>query len=210
MGQVYDSIDQKLASWIGRQPLFFVATAPAGADGHLNISPKGEPNATLRILGPTTVAYLDLTGSGIETVAHLRENGRIVLMFCAFAGPPKIVRLYGQGRVVQAHDPEFDDLLTHFQPDGDMRRMMRSIIVVEVSRITDSCGFVVPRMDYVGEREQLQRWSEQQEAKRGDDWKQKYWQANNATSIDGLAGLDLVEEATPEEARAFSSAGRAL
>ncbi|MBA2519501.1 MAG: pyridoxamine 5'-phosphate oxidase family protein [Chloroflexia bacterium] len=210
MGQVYDTIDGKLAAWIGRQPLFFVATAPNAADGHVNVSPKGEPAATLRITGPTTAAYLDLTGSGIETVAHLRENGRIVLMFCAFAGPPKIVRLHGQGRVVPAADPEFATLLAHFQPDADTRRMMRSIIVVEVSLITDSCGFVVPRMDYVGEREQLQRWSERQEAKRGDGWKQTYWQANNTASIDGLTGLDPAEPANPEETRAFSSAGRAL
>lgn len=210
MGQVYDTIDDKLASWIGRQPLFFVASAPLDETGHVNLSPKGEPAATLRIIGPTTVAYLDLTGSGIETVAHLRENGRIVLMLCAFAGPPKIVRLHGRGRVVQAREAEFAGLLAHFQPDGDMQRMMRSIVVIEVSLITDSCGFVVPHMDYVGERGQLQRWSEAQQAKRGDGWQQKYLQSNNATSIDGLTGLDLGEAATPDEARTFSSAGRAL
>lgn len=210
MGQVYDTIDDKLAAWIGRQPLFFVASAPLDETGHVNLSPKGEPAATLRIIGPTTVAYLDLTGSGIETVAHLRENGRVVLMLCAFTGPPKIVRLHGRGRVVQVHDAEFAGLLAHFQPDSDMQRMMRSIVVIEVGLITDSCGFVVPRMDYVGERGQLQRWSEQQQAKRGDGWRQKYLQANNVTSIDGLSGLDLGEAATPDETRTFSSAGRAL
>src|SRR3954452_1394247 len=109
MGKVYDAIDDKLAAWIARQPLFFVGTAPLDADGHVNVSPKG-PIGSLRVVGPHEVAYLDIVGSGAETAAHLRENGRIVVMLCAFAGPPRILRLHGRGEVVWAEDPEFDAL----------------------------------------------------------------------------------------------------
>src|SRR6059058_3779379 len=104
MGRVYDGIDERLAAWIARQPLFFVATAPLAGDGHVNVSPKG-PIGSLRVLDDHTVAYLDVTGSGAETIAHLRENGRIVVMLCAFEGPPKILRLHGRGEAVQAGDP---------------------------------------------------------------------------------------------------------
>ena len=107
MGKVYDSIDDKLAAWIGRQRLFFVGTAPSGTGGHVNVSPKG-PMDSLRILDPHTIAYLDVIGSGAETIAHLRDNGRIVVMLCAFAGPPRIVRLHGRGEVLYPSHPEFD------------------------------------------------------------------------------------------------------
>ena len=113
MGRLYDAIDDTTRQWLAKQPMFFVATAPNDPDGHVNLSPKGAAGA-FRVLGPTRVAYVDLVGSGVETAAHLRENGRIVLMFCAFAGPPKIVRLHGQGRVVRQDDPEFAALLPEF------------------------------------------------------------------------------------------------
>src|SRR5215203_2128449 len=134
MGTLYDGIDPALTRWLLRQPVFFVATAPLAADGHLNLSPKGL-RGTFRVLDEHTVAYLDLTGSGVETLAHLRENGRIVLMFCAFAGPPKIVRLHGQGRVVPEHDPQFAALLPEFSLDDAARVLARGIVVVETTRI---------------------------------------------------------------------------
>src|SRR3954467_9463046 len=109
MGRTYDGIDERLAAWIARQPLFFVGSAPSGEDGHVNVSPKG-PIGTLRVLDEHTVAYLDIVGSGAETIAHVRENGRIVVMLCAFDGPPRILRLHGSGRVVLPDDPEFEPL----------------------------------------------------------------------------------------------------
>src|SRR5919197_3058545 len=142
MGKVFDEIDPKLARWIGAQQLFFVATAPSGDDGHVNCSPKG-PIESLRVLGPRRVAYLDLVGSGAETIAHLRQNGRIVIMLCAFAGPPRILRLHGRGRVVEPGDPNFEELAGGFAlPEtttaGPARR---SVVVVDVDRIADSCGY---------------------------------------------------------------------
>jgi predicted pyridoxine 5'-phosphate oxidase superfamily flavin-nucleotide-binding protein len=209
VGRVYDVIDEAIRQWLTTQPMFFVATAPTDPDGHVNLSPKGAAGA-FRVLGPTRVAYVDLVGSGVETVAHLRENGRIVLMFCAFAGPPKIVRLHGQGRVVPEDDPEFAALLPRFSLDDDALALARGIVVVETTRIADSCGFVVPRMDLVSERDQLLRWGEQQHAKNGELWKERYLAANNARSIDGLPGYDPAAELVSDEARALSSSGRAL
>ena len=209
VGRVYDVIDNATRQWLTRQPMFFVATAPNDPNGHVNLSPKGAAGA-FRVLGPTTVAYVDLVGSGVETVAHLRENGRIVLMFCAFSGPPKIVRLHGQGRVVPEHDPEFAALLPEFALNDDARVLTRGIVVVETTRIADSCGFVVPRMDLVAERDQLMRWGEQQHAKNGETWKERYVAANNARSIDSLAGYDPTEQLSADEVRAVSSRGRAL
>ena len=188
VGRVYDVIDNATRQWLTKQPMFFVASAPNDPDGHLNLSPKGAAGA-FRVLGPKTVAYVDLVGSGVETVAHLRENGRIVLMFCAFSGPPKIVRLHGQGRVVPEDDPEFSTLVSEFNLDDDARPLARGIVIVETTRIADSCGFVVPRMDLVAERDQLIRWGEQQQAKNGELWKERYVAANNAHSIDGLPWL---------------------
>jgi hypothetical protein len=189
MGRVYETLDDSLRRWIEAQRLFFVATAPDGPGGHLNLSPKGAAGA-FRVLGPTTVAYLDLVGSGVETAAHLRQNGRIVLMFCAFEGPPKIVRLHGRGRVVAAPDPEFAGLLAGFPVSAEVQSLARTVVVVEVGRVSDSCGFGVPRMDFVGERDQQVRWAEVQREKRGDGWLADYVRANNAASIDGLTGLD--------------------
>jgi hypothetical protein len=209
VGRVYDVIDTATRQWLTKQPMFFVATAPNDLDGHVNLSPKGAAGA-FRVLGPTTVAYVDLVGSGVETVAHLRENGRIVLMFCAFTGPPKIIRLHGQGRVVRQDDPEFARLLPEFPLDDDARALARGIVVVETTRISDSCGFVVPRMELVAERDQLMRWGEQQQAKNGETWKERYVAANNARSIDSLPGYDPTEEFAADEVRAVSSRGRAL
>jgi hypothetical protein len=179
MGKVYDGIDDGLAEFLGRQHVFFVGTAPNSPDGHLNVSPKGLD--TFRVLGPKSVAYLDLTGSGIETVAHLRENGRVTLMFCAFEGRPLVVRLYGRGRVVEPGDAGWEDLIARF-PDYPG---VRSVVVVDVERVADSCGFAVPRYEYQGERSQLIAYAE----KKGPDGMEQYRAQKNRTSIDGLGGL---------------------
>ena len=165
MGRVYEQIDAHLRGWIARQPLFFVGSAPAAADGHVNVSPKG-PIGTLAVLGPHTVAYLDLVGSGAETIAHLRENGRIVIMFCAFEGPPRILRLHGRGEVLTARDPRFEDLIDRFElPDHAEAR--RAIVLVEVSRIADSCGYGVPLMKLEGQRPHMDLWVDKRLRARG-------------------------------------------
>ena len=166
MGKLFDSIEPKLANWIGRQRLFFVATAP-DEGGHVNVSPKG-PIGTLRVVGERTVEYDDHVGSGAETAAHLRENGRICLMLCAFEGPPRIVRLHGHGTVIPAGDPSENGT--------------RAVVRIEVERISDSCGFGVPLMDYVGERPQRERWLES----KGADGIRDYVRERNGESIDGL------------------------
>jgi Pyridoxamine 5'-phosphate oxidase len=180
MGKVLESIDDKLAGWLMRQPVFFVATAPLAEDGLVNCSPKGLVGSFV-VLDGHTVAYLDLTGSGIETVAHLRENGRIVLMFCAFDGRPNIVRLQGNGRVVVHGDGEFEALVARFPEHPGIR----SVIVVDVTRIADSCGYAVPLMDYVGDRDVLDAFA----AKKGPDGLATYRGERNAMSLDGLPGL---------------------
>ena len=180
MGNISSTIDDSARKFIEAQPLFFVGSAPLDSDGHINVSPKGLD--TLRILGPRNIAYLDLTGSGIETVSHLKENGRIVLMFCAFQGPPKILRVHGRGTVVEPEQPEFPDLAAHF-PEFEGTR---AIILVEIARISDSCGFGVPLLHYEGERTQLTAWS----GKLGPEGLKKYRQEKNQQSIDSIPGLD--------------------
>jgi hypothetical protein len=165
VGKVYESIEPKLAAWIGRQRLFFVATAPTSG-GHVNLSPKG-PIGSLRIVDEHTVEYVDHVGSGAETAAHLRENGRICVMLCAFEGPPRIVRLHGRGEVVAAEDPA----------DG-----VRATVRVHIDRIADSCGFGVPLMEYVGERPQRDAWLEA----KGADGLRDYVRDRNGESIDGF------------------------
>jgi Pyridoxamine 5'-phosphate oxidase len=187
MGSVLADIDDRLAAWMAGQPLFFVATAPA--EGHVNLSPKGG-QGTFAVLGPREVAYVDLYGSGVETVAHLKDNGRIVLMLCAFEGPPKIVRLHGAGRPVQQQDEGFSELLASFEVSDEQRPAVRSVVTVEVTRVADSCGFVVPRMDYVGERDQLYRFAGNRIRKIGSEAVAEYVSENNAHSLDGLTGLD--------------------
>lgn len=179
MGKTYSAIDDAIKQFIERQPLFFVGSAPLDPNGHVNISPKGLD--TFRVLGPKTVAYLDLTGSGIETVAHVKENGRIVLMFCALEGPPKIVRLYGQGRVVEPNHAEFSPLQACFPAHEGIR----SIIVAELTDIADSCGFGVPLFQYKGQREQHQDWAR----KIGPESIKEYQRKNNERSRDGLPGI---------------------
>jgi hypothetical protein len=180
MGRAFEGIDDKLSGWLDAQRVFFVATAPRADDGHVNVSPKGLPG-TFAVLGPHTVAYLDLTGSGIETVAHLRENGRIVVMFCAFEGPPRIVRLHGRGEAVMPDDPRFASLASHF----DEHPGIRSVIVVEVTRATDSCGFGVPVLRFDHERTKLDEWA----ARKGSDGIADYQRTRNTESLDGLPGL---------------------
>jgi hypothetical protein len=182
MGRVLDAINDELAAFIAAQPVFFVATAPA-ASGHVNLSPKGLD--TFTVIDPNTVAYLDLTGSGIETVAHLRENGRITIMFCAFDGKPNIVRLYGQGEVLPTGEPETDALLPRFGSYPGAR----SVIRVQVDRVSTSCGYGVPRLRYEGERDQLTTWAD----RRGPDGLVEYRGEKNAVSIDGLPGLSATD-----------------
>lgn len=179
MGKSYPEIDQNLSKFIQQQHVFFVASAPLSEQGHVNVSPKGLDS--LRILGPRTVAYLDVIGSGVETIAHVKENGRIVLMFCAFQGPPSVLRLHGRARVVRPHDPEFSELAPRFC----VYEGTRSMIVVDVTRISTSCGYAVPVMKYEGERTQYAAWVQ----RKGPQGLKTYKCEKNARSIDGLAGL---------------------
>ncbi len=180
MGKVYEQLDDALMRFIGRQHVFFVGTAPDSPDGHMNVSPKGLD--TFRILGPKSVAYLDLTGSGIETVAHLPDNGRVTPMSCVFEGRPLVVRPYGHGRVVEPRDAEWDGLIARSPGDPGGR----SVIVVDVERVADSCEHAVPLYDYKGERSQLLDRSD----RKGDEGLEEYTTKNRA-SIDGLDGLRL-------------------
>jgi len=189
MAKLFEEIDDKMRAFIERQPMFFVATAPSGDGGHINVSPKGGSNL-FQVTGSLGFAYVDLMGSGIETIAHLRENGRICVMFCAFDGGPKIVRLHGIGTPIQQGDDDFAAALGRFDITDEQRDAVRSVISVDVTRVADSCGFVVPRLDYVGERDQLYRYAENRLRKEGSDAVRAYVTANNAESIDGLEGLD--------------------
>jgi hypothetical protein len=176
MGKVLAQITDGLRAFIGRQRMFFVATAPL-AGGHVNLSPKGLDS--FRVLGPTSVAYLDQTGSGNETAAHVLENGRITFMFCAFDGPPLILRLFGTGRAILPGSGEWAALAARFATD---RPGVRQIIVAELTRIQTSCGEGVPLLDYVGDRDQLIEWS----VKKGPDGLVAYRREKNVRSIDGL------------------------
>ena len=182
MGKQYDEISPELGTWLGQQHVFFIATSPLASDGHVNCSPKGMD--TFRILGPRRVAYLDLTGSGVETVAHFRENGRIVFMFAAFAGPPKIVRLHGTAEVITPESPEWSDVSGSFpdQPGA------RAIISASLDRISDACGWGVPEFAYVKERDALHRASESATVEQMN----AYWRENNSRSVDGLPGLEVL------------------
>jgi hypothetical protein len=194
MGKVFDGIDERLERWIGSQALFFVGTAPLGAEGHVNLSPKG-PIGCLRVLGPRTIAYLDVVGSGAETIAHLRENGRIVIMLCSFSGPPRIVRLHGRGRVVAPGDAEFDGLLALGFDEPAGPEVRRAIIVVDLVRIADSCGYGVPLMSYEGRRSHFAEWASSKLRSGGPGALRDYRERNNAESIDGLPALDPETEA---------------
>ncbi|TDE09622.1 pyridoxamine 5'-phosphate oxidase family protein [Jiangella asiatica] len=181
MGKVHESISGRLREFIEAQHMFFVATAPSGPGGHVNVSPKGI-GGSFAVLDEHTVAYLDYTASGAETIAHLRENGRITVMFCAFTGPPNVVRLHGTGRVVTLYDDEFGGLVELFAE----HRGARAVIVVAVHRVSDSCGYGVPFMDYAGERDLLPAHMD----RKGADGRVEYRRRKNLTSLDGLPAFD--------------------
>jgi hypothetical protein len=180
MGKLYNAITSELSEWISQQQVFFVATAPLSPTGHINCSPKG--GDSFRVIDSLTVVYQDLTGSGAETIAHLRENGRMVIMFCAFEGPPQIVRLHGMGEVVTQDDQEFQELANRFPPHPGTRSLIR----LKVSRISDSCGYGVPLMDFREPRETLRTWS----INKGPEKLKAYQQEKNSRSIDGLPALE--------------------
>jgi hypothetical protein len=185
MGRTYPAIDDRLASFLLSQPVFFVASAPLSGDGLVNCSPKSN-NGELAVLDPHRICYLDRTGSGVETIAHVRENGRIVLMFCAFEGGPRIVRVHGRGSVVGPDEEAFAELASRFPTtwlDG-----VRSIIVVTAERISDSCGYGVPLMVFGAHRRQMAEWVE----RKGEDGVRAYQAEKNAESLDGLPGLKNV------------------
>lgn len=186
MGKTYQVIDDGLAEWLVGQPVFFVSTAPLAADGSVNCSPKGN-REEFTVLGQRAVAYLDQTGSGVETIAHLRENGRICVMFCAFEGPPRIVRLHGKGEAVLVDSPEFPALGWRFPRSDGVG--VRSIIKVDVERIADSCGYGVPLMALEGHRPTMDEWA----TRKGPDGIRAYWEEKNSTSIDRLEGMPQVD-----------------
>ncbi|GAA1013497.1 pyridoxamine 5'-phosphate oxidase [Acrocarpospora pleiomorpha] len=179
MGKIYEELTDRLREFITSQPVYFVATAPESG-GHVNVSPKGYAD-TFAVLDQTTVAYLDLEGSGVETIAHIRDNGRITVMFCAFSGKPNIVRLYGTGTVVTPEDPQFAQLIGKFGPHPGVR----SIIVIACDRITDSCGFSVPFMTFEKDRTLLDEWAGRKDVQE----RRAYRAKNNRESIDGLPAL---------------------
>jgi Pyridoxamine 5'-phosphate oxidase len=180
MGKVYEAIDGRLKDFLLAQRVFFVATAPTAVDGHVNVSPKGL-TGSFAVLAPDRVAYLDYTGSGVETIAHLRDNGRIVLMFCAFEGPPNIVRLHGRGVPVLPGEPRFGELLGAFETAPQPG--LRSVVEVTVTRVSDSCGYGVPQMAYVEDRDLLPRYWDRKSPEQLDEYRAK----RNATSLDGQA-----------------------
>ncbi len=191
MGKAGSHIDAAMRDWLSRQRMFFVASAPLAGDGMVNCSPKG--GDYLRVVDDRTLAYLEFAGSGIETIAHIRENGRIVIMLCAFEGPPKIARFHGRGDVVLPGDADFAPLAALF--DTDLLGV-RSIIRINVERVSDSCGFGVPVYDFVEHRDAMRKWCE----KKGAEGVRTYVAANNAASVDGIPGLRVEEAhlASPE------------
>ncbi len=179
MGKLFPDIDERNARFIRAQRVFFVATAPLDGEGLVNCSPKGIES--LAVLDPKTVAYLDLTGSGIETVSHLRENGRIVFMFCALEGPPRILRLHGRGEVIEPGDPEWQELASRFPSYPNARAVVRA----RIHRVADSCGYGVPQYRFERERGQLHDWA----ASKGEEGIESYKRENNHESLDRLPGL---------------------
>jgi hypothetical protein len=182
-------IDAKLRKWIEKQPLFFVATAPLSKKGHVNLSPKG-PIGSLRVLDEKTVAYLDVIGSGAETIAHVRENGRIVVMLCAFEGPPRILRLHGRGEIVLPNSKRFASMMReHRFADAGVPEARRAIVVVRCTRVKDSCGYGVPLMRFEGLRTQMNDWGDRKLAKGGVQALVDYQNEKNEKSIDGLPAI---------------------
>jgi hypothetical protein len=188
MGRVYERIDEQQREWISKQSMFFVGTAPAGAGGHVNVSPKG-PIGSLKVVDDRTVAYLDIVGSGAETIAHVRDNGRICVMFCAFDGPPRILRLHGHGEIVLPGDEAFEPLLALGFHEPEIAESMRAIIRVDVTRIADSCGYGVPLLSYEGERPHMHLSTAKRIKVEGAGAMRRYEQAHNGKSIDGLPAV---------------------
>jgi len=176
MSDRYREITPEISAWIGEQKMFFVGSAPLGLDGHINVSPKG--GDSFRVLGPLEVAYQDFTGSGAETAAHVLENGRIVVMFCAFQGPPKIVRIHGHGVVITAADPRYGEFKELFPPNPGTR----AFVHIRVDRVSGSCGYAVPLFQFQRQREALDRWA----VKKTPEGLKAYRSAKNRQSIDGL------------------------
>ncbi|GAB3840734.1 pyridoxamine 5'-phosphate oxidase family protein [Micromonospora andamanensis] len=194
MGKTHERIEGRLREFIEAQPMFFTATAPLAGDGTVNLSPKGL-RGCLAVLDEQTVAYLDFAGSNAETIAHLRENGRITLMWCAFSGPPNIVRVHGRGEPVFRDDPRFPDLLAHFPDIDTAQHGLRAIIVVHARLIRDTCGYAVPLMTYDTDRDlHARRFSREDDTSLDAYFAGK---ADIATSIDGLPGLPLPLPPTP-------------
>jgi hypothetical protein len=190
MAREFDGIDERLAGWIARQPLFFVGTAPSGDGGHVNVSPKG-PIGSLRVLDERTVAYLDIVGSGAETIAHVRQNGRVVVMLCAFAGPPRIVRLHGRGEVLAPSHPEFGELLALGFHEPAAPQARRALIRIHVTRVSESCGYGVPEMSYEGERPHSDLSTAKRLRTKGPDSLRRYQEEHNLVSLDGLPAVEL-------------------
>ncbi|WP_405926267.1 pyridoxamine 5'-phosphate oxidase family protein [Streptomyces sp. NBC_00035] len=188
MGKTYERIDGRLRTFIEAQPLFFTATAPLSGDGTVNLSPKGLTGSFV-VLDELTVAYLDFAGSNAETIAHLRENGRITLMWCAFQGPPNIVRVHGHGEPVFRDDPRFSELLAHFPGIDPTPHGLRAIIVVTAELVRDTCGYAVPFMSYDEDRDlHAKRFAREDDASLDAYFGKK---EHIATSMDGLPGLPL-------------------
>ncbi|GAA2274808.1 pyridoxamine 5'-phosphate oxidase family protein [Streptomyces hawaiiensis] len=188
MGKTHERIDGRLRTFIEAQPVFFTATAPLAADGTVNLSPKGL-TGSFAVLDELTVAYLDFAGSNAETIAHLRENGRITLMWCAFQGPPNIVRVHGRGEPVFRDDPRFGELLAHFLDIDPTRHGLRAIIVVTAELVRDSCGYGVPHMAYEEDRDlHGKRFAREDDASLSAYFSNK---DHIASSLDGLPGLPL-------------------
>ena len=188
MGKTYERIDGRLRTFIEEQPVFFTATAPLAGDGTVNLSPKGL-KGSLAVLDEHTVAYLDFAGSNAETIAHLRENGRITLMWCAFQGPPNIVRVHGRGEPVFRDDPRFPDLLARFPDRDTASHGLRAVIVVTAELVRDTCGYAVPFMSYDEDRDlHAKRFAREDDASLNTYFEKK---EHVAKSLDGLPGLPL-------------------
>lgn len=176
MGSFYESISQHHQDFIARQHIFFVASAPLNAEGHVNLSPKGMDS--FRVLSPNQVAYMDVISSGNETSAHILENGRVTFMFCAFDGAPNILRLYGRGQTILPGQPGWDALAPHFK----LVASVRQLIVADIYKVQSSCGYGVPLFEYSGEREQHFKWAQ----KLGPEGLSEYSLEHNSISLDGM------------------------
>jgi hypothetical protein len=174
MAQIYTELSARHSEFIAAQKLYFVGTATA--DSRINVSPKGMDS--LRVIDPQRVVWLNVTGSGNETSAHVQADARMTIMFCAFDGAPLILRLYGKSRVVHFNDPDWAGLYARFNPLPGARQ----IVDLAIDRVQTSCGMGVPLYDYNAERGQLEAWAE----KKGETGLHEYWALKNQASIDGL------------------------